>query len=128
MRELILVVDDEPFVLRTVGTILSHARYRVLLASCPEEALRMGTETEDRIDLLLCDVIMPGLSGPSLADQFAELHPETRCIFMAGMPDSAEIYDRILSLGKHFLPKPFLPRTLLAKVQQVLGNEKARVA
>jgi CheY-like chemotaxis protein len=128
MREVILVVDDEPFVLRTVSMILAHARYRVLKAGSPGEALRLATEFEEPIDLLLSDVVMPGLSGPSLAERFAELHPETQCMFMAGMPGSAEIQERILSRGKSFLPKPFLPRTLLAKVQAVLDAERTRVA
>src|SRR5215475_16162537 len=107
MREIILLVDDEPFVLRTVSSILAQARYRVLQAGSPSEALRLATEFEEPIDLLLSDVVMPGLSGPSLADRIAELHPETQCIFMAGMPGSAEVQDRILSRGKSFLPKPF---------------------
>jgi DNA-binding response OmpR family regulator len=51
-----------------------------------------------------------------------------RCIFMAGLPDSAEVHDRILSRGLSFLAKPFVPRTLLAKIQQVLESERARVA
>ena len=128
MQETILVADDEPFVLRTVSSILARGGYDVLEAGSSREALRIAAETAEPIDLLVCDVIMPGISGPSLADRFVELHPETRCIFMAGMPDSQEVYERILSRGKSFLPKPFLPGTLLAKVRLVLDGEAARVA
>jgi DNA-binding NtrC family response regulator len=128
MQETILVVDDEPFVLRTVSIILSRARYSVLTAGSPQEALRIAAETARPIDLLLSDVVMPELSGPSLADRITDRHPEIRCIFMAGLPDSAEVHDRILNRGKCFLPKPFLPATLLAKVRQVLDNERTRVA
>jgi two-component system, cell cycle sensor histidine kinase and response regulator CckA len=128
MRETILVVDEEPFVLRTVNTVLARGSYCVLQAGSPREALRIAVEVKEPIDLLVCDVIMPDISGPSLAERFVELHPETRCIFMAGMPDSAEIHDRILRLGKSFLAKPFLPGTLLAKVRQVLDQDQARVA
>src|SRR5262249_35665772 len=103
MREVILVVDDEPFVLRTVSSILAHGHYRVLQAASPREALRIAISYGEEIDLLLCDVVMPLLSGPSLADQIVELHPETRCMFMAGMPDSAEVRERILKAGKNFL-------------------------
>jgi len=128
MQETILVVDDEPFVLRTVTSILAHGRYNVLEAGSPREALRIAAEAKEPIDLLVCDVVLPGISGPSLAEHVLELHPETRCMFMAGMPDSQEVFDRILSRGKSFLPKPFLPGTLLSKVRQVLDEDEARVA
>jgi two-component system, cell cycle sensor histidine kinase and response regulator CckA len=128
MRETILVVDDEPFVLRALSNILTRARYRVLPADSPREALRIAANINGPIHLLLCDVVMPGLSGPSLAERFEELHPDTPCIFMAGLPDSPEVYDRILSRGRDFLAKPFLPGVLLAKVREVLAPGQARVA
>jgi two-component system cell cycle sensor histidine kinase/response regulator CckA len=128
MHEVILVVDDDACVLRTVSSILARARYRVLQAGSPWEALRIAAEFKEAIDLLVSDVVMPGLSGPSMADQFAGLHPETQCIFMAGMPDTDEVHNRILSRGKIFLPKPFLPGTLLAKVREALEQDRARVA
>jgi DNA-binding NtrC family response regulator len=70
---------------------------------------------------MVSDVVMPRLSGPQLAEAFTEWHPETECIFMAGLPDSPEVFDRILSRGRAFLPKPFVPKTLLNKVYEVLA-------
>ena len=62
---------------------------------------------------------------PLLAERFARIHPETEFMFMAGLPDSPEVCDEILSRGRAFLPKPFVPRTLLDKVYEVLGGELA---
>jgi len=122
MRGVILVVDDEPFVLNIVSSILDNAGFTVLRASSPTQALDIGKEYSGPIRLLLSDVIMPGLSGPCLADLFTAIHPETECMFMAGLPDSPEICECILSRGRAFLPKPFFPRTLLNKVNEVLGG------
>jgi two-component system cell cycle sensor histidine kinase/response regulator CckA len=121
MRDLILVVDDEPFVLNIVSDVLAHAGFAVLKAPAAAEALHIGRRHAGPIRLMISDVVMPGLSGPSLADAFAEIHPETEFMFMAGLTGTPEVCDRILSRGRAFLPKPFVPRTLLDKVREVLG-------
>src|SRR5437763_6727709 len=125
MREVILVVDDEPFVLNIVCCVLENAGFTVLRAASAAEALALAGRHSEPIRLLLSDVVMPGLSGPSLALRFAQLHPETEFMFMAGLPDSPDVCDRILSCGRAFLPKPFVPRTLLDKVYEVLGSKLA---
>jgi len=120
--EVVLVVDDEPIVLNLVCAVMEHAGFAVLRASSADEALQIGTVRRDSIALLLCDVMMPGKSGPSLADAFVLIHPETACLFMAGYPDSPEVVDHILGLGRAFLPKPFVPKTLIGKVREVLSG------
>ena len=122
MTNSILVVDDEPFVLSIVCSILRNAGFRVLSAASPGEALEVGRAHAEPIRLLLSDVILPEMSGPVLADLFTEIHPETECMFMAGLPDSPEICDRILRRGFAFLPKPFIPGTLVSKVKDLLGG------
>src|SRR5437667_11741429 len=91
MRQTILAVDDEPFVLNIVCSVLRNAGFAVLRAASAAEALDVGAAYDGPIHLLVSDVIMPDLSGPSLAERFAELHPETECLFMAGLPDTPEI-------------------------------------
>src|SRR5205807_1602454 len=125
MREVILVVDDEPFVLNIVCYVLDNAGFTVLRASSAAEAMAVGSRHPEPIRLVLSDVVMPGLSGPSLAEGFTQIHPEAEFMFMAGLPDRPEVCDRILSCGRAFLPKPFVPRTLLDKVNEVLGRELA---
>jgi two-component system, cell cycle sensor histidine kinase and response regulator CckA len=125
-RETILVVDDEPSVLNIVSSILLHAGFEVLRAASPEEALRIGSTHRECISLLLCDVIMPGQSGPTVAEQFLLTHPETTCLFMAGYPDNTEVVDRIIGRGHAFLAKPFVPKTLIHKVREVLASTPPR--
>lgn len=118
---LILVVDDEPVVLSAVSLALQQAGFAVLRAASPSEALRLAVAQRSPIDLMVCDVLMPGMSGSRLAEEFGMLHPETRYLFMAGLPDHPEVRDHILARGYAFLAKPFLPRQLLVKVRAVLG-------
>lgn len=124
MRDVILVVDDEPFVLNIVCCVLENSGFEVLRAASPAEALDIAGRSGP-VRLLLSDVVMPGMSGPALAERFAAIHPETEYLFMAGLPDSPEICDRILRRGHAFLAKPFVPRTLLRKVEDVLRKAAA---
>ena len=117
----ILVVDDEPVVLACVASTLELSGFAVLRAAAPGEALRIGSSCGRPIDLMVCDVLMPGMAGPRLAAEFHALHPETRCLFMAGLPDHPEVREHILAHGLAFLAKPFLPDVLVAKVRELLA-------
>lgn len=122
VRQTVLVVDDEACVLDLCAAILARAGFEVLRAASAGDALRIGQRRHDRIHLMLCDVVMPLVSGPVLAEQFQHLHSETRYLFMAGFPDNPEITERIVSRGRPFLAKPFLPQTLVQKVREVLDS------
>jgi DNA-binding NtrC family response regulator len=134
MTDSILVVDDEPFVLNIVCSILRNAGFQVLSAASPAEALEVGRAHAEPIRLLLSDVILPEMSGPAMADLFTQIHPETECMFMAGLPDTPEVCDRIIRRNRAFLAKPFIPKTLVDKVHEVLhtasgsGNSLAATA
>lgn len=117
----VLVVDDDPFVLNTLSGVLAHFGFKVRSAASPAEALRAAAARE-RIDLLLCDVVMPELNGPALAQRILQLHRETQCLFMAGFPDHPDVVNSIVGRGLPFLPKPFLPNVLVAKVREVLNR------
>jgi DNA-binding NtrC family response regulator len=126
MTDVILVVDDEPFVLNIVCSILRNAGFQILPAASPREALEIARAYARPIRLLLSDVILPDMSGPALADLVTAIHPETECMFMAGLPDTPEVCERIIRRNRAFLPKPFVPATLLNKVQEVLaGHSRA---
>lgn len=114
----ILVVDDEPIVLSLVGRILELAGYSVFLANRPSEALMLAQG--NRIDILLTDVVMPGMSGPVLAEGLVRLFPalKGRCIFMSGYTFGLSFPE-----GAHFIPKPFQNGDLLAKVREVLDHD-----
>ena len=120
--ETILVVEDEPSILDLTKTILDELGYTVLVASTPTEALRLSGEHRQSIDLLITDVVMPGMSGRDLAEQMHRLCPNLRYLFMSGYTADA-ITDRgVLDEGVHFIQKPFSIRDLAAKVRMVLNH------
>jgi CheY-like chemotaxis protein len=75
------------------------------------------------IDLLLTDVVMPGMGGPELAGRFRALRPSARVIFMSGHSDDESLRQRVGAAEVHFLQKPFTPAQLAGKVSQVLTEK-----
>jgi len=124
----VLVVDGEPCVRNTVACILEYAGYRALVADSAAEALRVAEERREPVDLLLTDVLLDGLSGTALAEKINRLHPETRVLFMAGLPDNPDVRERIIGKGRAFLPKPFRAPVLLEAIQATLGATQTRSA
>jgi two-component system cell cycle sensor histidine kinase/response regulator CckA len=123
--ETILVVEDEDAVRAVACASLRRQGYTVLEAPNARAALEVLAEFSDRIELLLTDVVMPGLSGPALADRLATLRPDTRVLFMSGYTDDAIVRHGILEPGLNFLQKPFTPDILAQKVRQVLDRGAA---
>ncbi|HET9133610.1 MAG TPA: PAS domain-containing protein [Gemmatimonadales bacterium] len=118
--ETILITEDEPALLRLTGRSLARLGYRVLLAGSPAEALRLASEHQGTIDLLLTDVVMPEMSGRELADRFRAAHPSIRQLFMSGFPGGTPPgIEPGGDLG-HFLAKPFTLSELAASVRQAL--------
>ncbi len=121
-RETILLVEDEPGILRVTRRMLERQGYQVLGAAGPAEALRLGGAHAGRIDLLLTDVVMPELHGPDLADRLRALRPGLRCLFMSGHPADLVADQGVLGKDVHFLQKPFAAADLAAAVRQALGQ------
>jgi len=119
--ETVLVVDDHSLVLNTLVNTLAHAGFRVLAASSGEEALQLASRTEGRIELAVCDVILPGMPGTELARRLTKIHPEIRCLFISGLPDHPGILQEIATTGQSLLPKPFLPHVLVRRAREILG-------
>jgi two-component system, cell cycle sensor histidine kinase and response regulator CckA len=119
MRRMILVVDDEPAVLSLLCSILSSRGYVVAGAASGEQALKTFAACGP-FDLVLADVAMPRMSGPELADRLWEKDPGLRVLFIAGLPDTPVIRSAIFDRGLPLLPKPFLPRDLVARIEEVL--------
>jgi len=118
--ETILLVEDEVVVRDLVRQVLQAAGYVVLEAANGEQALQLSTAHRGPIQLLLADVVLPGLSGPELAAQLASIRPGVRVIYMSGYaPDTLKRY-RIPKGQYLFLQKPFAPVTLLANVREAL--------
>ena len=113
----VLVVEDQSIVRRLVVTVLQEAGYRVLAATHAEDALRFEGEP---IDLLLTDVVMPGLSGPDLADRLREDRPGLAVLFMSGYTGAPSVRRKIDASGAPLLRKPFKPHALLEMVESLV--------
>jgi PAS domain S-box-containing protein len=120
--ETILVAEDEPAVRNLARRVLESHGYEVMAASGADEALAMSREFDGRIHLLLTDVIMPGMSGPQLADRIASERKDARVLFMSGYTDTAISHHGVLEPGIWYLQKPFSPVGLAEKVREVLDS------
>ena len=96
--------------------------YHVLEASGGEEALEIVTKGAQEIDLLITDVVMPNMDGPTLVRHVKELKPELAIIFMSGYAEEAFRRNEENASDLHFLPKPFGLKQLEAKVKEVLAG------
>ena len=119
-NESILVVEDEAGVRSIAKRILEGVGYEVVLAETPAEALEIGAEQQ--IDLLLTDVIMPGLSGRELAGRLQSKRPSMKVVFMSGYTDEIIARQGVLDEGVTFLQKPFGAEDLLPLVREVLSK------
>jgi two-component system, cell cycle sensor histidine kinase and response regulator CckA len=118
-EEKILVVEDEEDVRRVVREMLEQQGYSVVTASSGSEALALCSASTD-IDLLITDVVMPGMSGRELADQLSACIPDLNVLFVSGYTDTAIVHHGVLNAGVHFLQKPFTPNQLARKVRELL--------
>ena len=119
-RGSILLVDDEPGVRRCTAEALRSYGYRVLEAEDASKALSICAQEAEQIDLLLADVVMPGMSGPELASRLLQDRPQLKVLFMSGYTDTAEAFPGELR-DVEFIPKPFNLRELAARIQTVLA-------
>jgi CheY-like chemotaxis protein len=120
--ETVLLVEDEDGVRTLARHILERCGYTVLEACDGAEAVWSAGQHQGRIDLLLTDVVMPGMSGRQVAEHLAARHPETRVLFLSGYTDDAVVRHGIIEGEAAFLQKPFNPASLTAKVREVLDG------
>jgi two-component system cell cycle sensor histidine kinase/response regulator CckA len=118
--ETILLVEDDPAVRRMAAEVLRNSGYRVLAAPSGADALRMAAKHEGRLDLLLTDVVMPGMTGPELAGQFLSQFSQLRTLFMSGYTDDAIEKHGLRGRTVRLLQKPFTHETLTRSVREAL--------
>jgi nitrogen-specific signal transduction histidine kinase/CheY-like chemotaxis protein len=124
--ETILVVEDQPSLVRLTTRILRARGYTVLGASSADEAMRVAESHQGAIDLLVTDVVMPGESGPALAERLAQRRPAMRVLCMSGYAPEAIVRHGLVRDGIAFIPKPFTPDGLAKKVREVLSAAPPR--
>jgi two-component system, cell cycle sensor histidine kinase and response regulator CckA len=116
----ILAVDDDGSVLSLLGDILRQAGYRVLLADGGWSAIQAYENSEERIHLLLADVIMPDLTGPVVAERLLSRQPDLQVLFISGFHDAELVQRFVTRKGFSLLPKPFTVEGLLRVVRESL--------
>jgi CheY-like chemotaxis protein len=118
--EHILLVEDEPSVRAVAGRILSSAGYRVTPAANGTEALANFAAADPPVDLVVTDLVMPGIGGRELADRLRSLRPELRVLYTSGYTDDEVLLRGVAEEGVHFIPKPASRPEMLQKVREAL--------
>ena len=121
-QETVLVVEDEPAILRLTRVMLEKQGYTVLAAGTPQEAIRIAKGHDGGIDLLITDVVMPEMNGRDLATSLLPLHPNIKCLFMSGYTADIIADHGVLKDGVSFIQKPFSAKSLSDKVRQTLES------
>ncbi len=121
----ILVVEDDDAVRRFVRRTLEAEGYRLLEAANGADALGLLDRHQDSVDLVLTDVVMPGMSGRALADQIGRRLPGVKVLYMSGYPSTVIAGQGVLDPGIHFLEKPFSGGVLKAKVVEMFAGDAA---
>jgi PAS domain S-box-containing protein len=122
-NETILIVEDEEEVRKLAGKILERQGYRILEASQGDDALRISERHGGPIDLILVDVIMPGMSCSELAKHLMSPHPKMKVLYMSGYTDNAIVRHGVLEKGVNYIQKPFTMEGLARKVREVLDKD-----
>ncbi|MCF6237986.1 MAG: ATP-binding protein, partial [Candidatus Marinimicrobia bacterium] len=120
--ETILVVDDDDSIRSLIIDTLQPLGYNIIPASTGAEALELSRMIEQDIDLLLSDVIMPGINGKQLADIIVQEQPQIRVILMSGYTDNVIAHHGVLQSDYILINKPLLPLALTSKIREVLDH------
>ena len=119
--ETILLVEDEESVRQLVRDTLESKGYRVLEADNGETGLKVAGAQQGKIELVITDVVMPGLGGREMVEQLAKTRPETKVLYLSGYTEDAILSDGTIEPGTAFLQKPFTLQNLSRKVRELLG-------
>lgn len=121
-NETILIVEDNEYVLKLSEHILTRAGYVVITAATGEDAVKVVDDFKGEINLLITDVILPGMNGKEISGRISERHPDIRTLFSSGY--TAEVIDRqgMLETGIDFIGKPYTSQQLTAKVREILDR------
>ncbi|MGC4055975.1 MAG: response regulator [Paludibaculum sp.] len=122
-NETVLVVEDDGNVRGIAVDILKHYGYRVLEAANGSEALDLKARFEGTIDLIISDLMMPGMSGLELVQHLHRTCPELKVMYVSGYAGESIRKEELLTGGAHFVAKPYTPETLLRMVRAALSRD-----
>ncbi|SPE42660.1 hypothetical protein SBA3_650009 [Candidatus Sulfopaludibacter sp. SbA3] len=119
-KKTILVVDDEPEIRKLVGAMVTQSGYLAITADSGEHALTLFKKQREPVELLITDVVQPGMSGPMLADRLTALQPGLKVLYISGYDNTHVVQKYVVEKGHALLPKPFTVEELRAKVREIL--------
>lgn len=123
--ETVLLAEDEAAYRELIQTVLTDAGYTVITAADGEEALKMGTDPRNKIDMLLTDAVLPKLNGRKLMEKLHEARPDLPVLFMSGYTTNVIVHHGMLDKGIEFLQKPVSPVALLRRMREILDAREA---
>src|ERR1051325_8275394 len=121
-KRTILVVDDEPEVRKLVSAMVRNFGANVLTADSEGHALTLYRNNKGPIDLLITDVVAPGMSGPMLADRLTEIQPDLKVLYISGYDNTHVVQKYVVEKGHMLLSKPFTVDELQSKVREMLAH------
>jgi PAS domain S-box-containing protein len=122
--ETILLVEDEPAILKMTAVMLERQGYTVLRADTPTRAIHLAHAHAGEIHLLMTDVVMPEMNGKDLAGYLRATYPNLKCLFMSGYTANVIAHHGVLEKGVNFIQKPFSRQELAASVRKSLSEVK----
>jgi len=122
--ETVLLVEDEPAIMRLCQLMLERLGYHVLTSGKPRKALRLAEDHPGDVHLLITDVVMPEMNGRELADQLCGLFPDIKILFMSGYTADVIAHQGVLKKGVNFIQKPFSIQDLSVKVRAALDQKE----
>ena len=119
-RKTILVVDDEPEIRKLVSAMITQFGYNALTADSGDHAITMYRKLNAPIEMLITDVVAPGMSGPMLADKLSALQPDLKVLYISGYDNTHVVQSYVVERGHALLAKPFTMEELRLKLAQML--------
>jgi len=121
-NETVLLVEDELMVRNLAVRLLGKMGYRVIEAANGKDALKLASDFSEKIDLLMTDVVMPGMNGRQLSENLKEIHPETKVLFTSGYTENIIAHHGVVEKGLNFIGKPYSMNLLARKIRETLDS------
>jgi CheY-like chemotaxis protein len=119
-KKTVMVVDDEPEIRKLVAAMVTQFGYSVLTADSGDHALTIYKNHKSPIELLITDVVAPGMSGPMLADKLCAVQPDLKVLYISGYDNTHVVQKYVVERGHALLSKPFTMEELQSKVSELL--------
>jgi two-component system, cell cycle sensor histidine kinase and response regulator CckA len=119
-KKTILVIDDEPEIRKLVGAMVTQFGYAALTADSGEHALTLYRNHKGHIEMLIADVVAPGMSGPMLADRLTAMQPDLKVLYISGYDNTHVVQKYVVEKGHALLSKPFTLEQLKTKMAELL--------